>query len=798
MRAAATLVVLLSALAAQRPAITSVRSAAGAVVLEQAVRDAGADALVLLVASHPDDRYLLPAIWLRRAFGLRVAVLLATRGGGGQNSLGAETGDALERIRTLETEDGCALVGADAWYLDRPDAGFRRSAEEAFAEWGRDTTLRDLAQLLRRIRPDAVMTTHHKEEQHGHDLALVELLPEAIQLAGASSFGSSSPPHAVAVLFTGAGSSPSANALRIDVDRLDLAMGITHRRRAWEVLRSSHLSPGSPAPIEDVFDRELVLEPQAPVSARRSSGVPFTVRSLFDVDMWPGAPERAKDLEQFLGRDLPARVASGQRIAAAVARVVEELRGLRPAAAQAADVLARLERRIAALEQVLLASTGLQFEVDLSPGTIAVGGEEMVVAVQLHRSTDEAPSWRVEGLDGCAVERQTDGQAASDVGDADRASLVIRVPVPANGRVGDDPMAARFRGERFTPPVRLRFHVRIEGVEVPVTMALPIEQRSPVELHVVPRMLLLPTVRTNLQFSVGVARNSLFPVEGDLEVRGPAGYAIGRDRIAVALRDQRSEMFGFEVAAPADRKPGVDVLRIRLGANHVELPVHKIDVRVPAGLRIGLLRSRDDTLPSVLGAGGLGLPWSELSDADLAVADLRAFETIAVDIRALRDRPAARNAFRRLLEFAQDRGRRLVVFYQKDVEFHPEGESFVGAPYPPFHIGKARVTRADAPVAVLLPDHALLRHPNAIRPADWDGWEQERALYLPRVWAPQYQELLELADPQQPAERGALLYARTGQGEYVYCALALWRQLKKLHPGAVRLLVNLLTPSARN
>ena len=51
---------------------------------------------------------------------------------------------------------------------------------------------------------------------------------------------------------------------------------------------------------------------------------------------------------------------------------------------------------------------------------------------------------------------------------------------------------------------------------------------------------------------------------------------------------------------------------------------------------------------------------------------------------------------------------------------------------------------------------------------------------------------------EQPG--GALLYARTGegdQGEYVYCALSLWRQLKKLHPGAVRLMANLLTPAAR-
>ena len=92
-------------------------------------------------------------------------------------------------------------------------------------------------------------------------------------------------------------------------------------------------------------------------------------------------------------------------------------------------------------------------------------------------------------------------------------------------------------------------------------------------------------------------------------------------------------------------------------------------------------------------------------------------------------------------------------------------------------------------------DSILMQSPNVIRPSDWDGWVQERALYLPSVYSDDYQEVLELGDPDQRRERGALLYARTGDGEYVYCALALWRQLKKLHPGAVRMLVNLLTPS---
>jgi hypothetical protein len=101
-------------------------------------------------------------------------------------------------------------------------------------------------------------------------------------------------------------------------------------------------------------------------------------------------------------------------------------------------------------------------------------------------------------------------------------------------------------------------------------------------------------------------------------------------------------------------------------------------------------------------------------------------------------------------------------------------------------------------VRVLMPAHVLMNHPNVIEPSDWDGWEQERALYLPSAWAAPYEELLAMHDPQQPEERGALLYARTGEGEYVYCALSLWRQLKKLHPGAVRLMANLLTPASRS
>ncbi|MBX3462639.1 MAG: PIG-L family deacetylase [Planctomycetes bacterium] len=800
MRALLAALVVVGPLSTQRWQDICGRSEAGAVALQQAVRDLAADATVLVVASHPDDRYVLPAIWLRFQHGVRIAVLLATRGGGGQNPGGPETGDALERIRTLETEVGCAHFGGQIWYLDRPDAGYRRSAAETFAEWGREGTLRDLVRMIRTIRPDCVITTHHAEESHGHDLALVELLPEAVAHAAQASFLPDVPPHQVGALLLGAGSTDSPSTVRVDADSLEPVRGRSLRRLAYEVLLHAHVSPGPPAPIDVLFEPELRLE--AHMAARPSRHAPqgLGLRSVFDADLWPGEAERAPVLERLLAAELPRRVARSEAPLQLAAEILAELRalaaGLHATDPNARDARERLDRRVAALERLALVLAGVQVELDVPPGVAAVAGEEFVAVVRVHAPPDQRVGLRVEGLDAVAAELDPVGEGDPDHGifrNGSRAQLVLRLPL--RDRTEADPMARRFRGDRFEPPVRVRFHVQLDQLAVPLELTVPVEERAPVELSVVPRMLLLPTARRDLQFSVGVTRYSRFPIDGEIELRAPAGYGIESERRPVALREVAGDMFGFHVTAARERKPGVDVLRIRLGGNRIALPVHNVDVQVPPELRVGLLRSLDDTLPAILGAGGLGLAWSDLSDADIAVADLRAFDTIVVDVRALRDRPAARRGFRRLLDFATGAGRRLVLFYQKDTEFHPPGEGFLGAPFQPFQVGRARVTRSDAPVRVLRPEHTLLTHPNRIVPGDWDGWEQERALYLPSRHAGAYEELLELHDPGQPPERGALLYARTGDGEYVYCALALWRQLKKLHPGAVRLLANLLTPA---
>lgn len=794
-RLAAVTLVFAAAATSQTYLETCGKTPAGSVEVAQAALDAGSDQLVLLVASHPDDRYVLPATWLRFWHGMRVAVLLATRGGGGQNSAGPETGDALERIRTLETEAGCSHFGGEVWYLDRVDGGYRRSAEETYAEWGRQETLHSLVRMLRRIRPDAVATTHHAGESHGHDLALVALLPEAVRLAAEAQHQDGEAPHVVRSLWLGAPDHQVGQALSVEVDQLDPRRGTTLRRLAYNVLKQAHRSPGEPTPIDAIFAPQMQLVPlhlQGEATKLEPLG---RLPSIFDPQLWPGTDDERAGLETFL-KELPQSLHSKQLMTGQVYSVLQRFRSLaagRPQRPHAFDdVRVRLERRIEALERLLLSWMEVQIDVSVPPGTVAVAGEDFSIIAQLHHRHGTHIDVRAEGLHGLSVRSMNLLEASTSSSQSRTYHATLRMP--AGGRDRDGQPRNRFRGDRFIPPARLRFELEVEGMQLPAIVTVPVEERPHVEIAVVPRMLLLPTGRNSAEFSVSVIRNTQTALVGELQVRAAAGYIIQDDRRTIRLTDNRADLFGFALQSTSVLRPGVDVLRVNFDKYRVTLPLHKVEVQIPPHLRIGMIRSNDDVLAAILGVGGFGLRWSELSDTEIAAGDLSVYDTIVVDVRALRDRMQARRGFRRLLDFAKGKGRRLLLFYQKDTEFHAPGEAFSGAPFQPFQIGKGRVTRPDAPVQVLAPKHLLMNRPNKIQSSDWDGWDQERALYLPSEYSAEFTEILSIADPGQVPARSALLHAQCGEGEYVYCSLALWRQLKKLHPGAVRLLANLLTP----
>jgi hypothetical protein len=130
--------------------------------------------------------------------------------------------------------------------------------------------------------------------------------------------------------------------------------------------------------------------------------------------------------------------------------------------------------------------------------------------------------------------------------------------------------------------------------------------------------------------------------------------------------------------------------------------------------------------------------------------------------------------------------------YHKPNEWNERTGQPLLAPFP-LTIGNDRITEESSPVKMLQPEHRLWHHPHAIVPADFDGWVQERGLNFPSKWDPAWTPLLELQDSgDEKPHQGALLYTQYGRGDFVYCSLVLYRQLRIGHAGAARMLVNLL------
>jgi len=102
------------------------------------------------------------------------------------------------------------------------------------------------------------------------------------------------------------------------------------------------------------------------------------------------------------------------------------------------------------------------------------------------------------------------------------------------------------------------------------------------------------------------------------------------------------------------------------------------------------------------------------------------------------------------------------------------------------------VTEETAPITIVDPASWALRVPNVITAADFDGWVQERSTYMPSTFDAHYTSILELHDPNEPENRGALLTTQYGKGRYTYVTLALFRQLPAAVPGGARIFANLL------
>jgi LmbE family N-acetylglucosaminyl deacetylase len=216
-----------------------------------------------------------------------------------------------------------------------------------------------------------------------------------------------------------------------------------------------------------------------------------------------------------------------------------------------------------------------------------------------------------------------------------------------------------------------------------------------------------------------------------------------------------------------------------------------VDVQIASNLRVAYIPGVGDNVAPMLEQ--LGIPLTIVEPAKLAATDLSAFTTVVVGPRAYESSPALVAANPKLLEFAR-RGHTLVVQYG---QFEMANPGMM--PYPITIVRPGdRVTEEDAVVRVTDPASPILNSPNHIGPDDWNGWVQERTLYMPRTHDEHYRTMLSMNDSGEAPNDGAILVAPLGKGTYVYTTLALFRQLPAGVAGGARIIANLLSADQRS
>ncbi|HQT90567.1 MAG TPA: hypothetical protein PL001_00885, partial [Candidatus Kryptobacter bacterium] len=229
--------------------------------------------------------------------------------------------------------------------------------------------------------------------------------------------------------------------------------------------------------------------------------------------------------------------------------------------------------------------------------------------------------------------------------------------------------------------------------------------------------------------------------------------------------------------------------QLRLGHPSDVAYLRRVTARFDTNDNIGLISTYDNTLAQTFAE--FGVRYRSIDSSMLASGNLNQFTTIVLDIRGYLYRHDLVKYNDRILDYIKAGGN-VVCFYNRPTEW--DGHTY--APYP-IYVTRERVTEETQPVTVLMPENPLFHSPNEIVPADWDGWVQERNIYLPSgdttQTSPKYERLLAMSDEDETEPSTSLLWAKYGNGTYIYTSLALYRQVKDLNNGGVKLLFNLIS-----
>ena len=783
---------------------------------------------VLYIAAHPDDENTRLISYLSNEAHARTAYLSITRGDGGQNLIGPELGPLLGIIRTQELLAARRIDGGHQFFTRANDFGYSKHPDETLEIWNKEEVLNDVVYIIRKFRPDVIINRFDHStpgETHGHHTSSAILSLEAFELAGQSKAF----PNQLDLVETWEPKKLFQNT----------SPWFFESQEAFNAVKSrfQDLETGVYFPLLGLSNTEIAALSR---SQHQSQGFGSTGSRGESQDYLKliAGEESNKAEDIFAGIDTSwGRLKGGEKIGEILSEVEQNFNFKDPSASipqllEAYKLLQKLENdhwrtiKTEELKEIIAACAGLFLEA-VSDQAMATRGETLKIRLEgINRSDLKMELASVQLL---PTNKSIAPQNLLHNNQVWNAEMQLTIPEETSyttpywlrqpGSLGmytvENPA---FIGLPETPDTfKAVFDIRINGTSLTFEKPIVYKTNDPVKGEVYRPFEIVPEISTKIEDNVIIFADSeakTIPViinsrkdslQGNLKLEVPQGWTSSPDSFQFSMNKGEEKTFFFKLTPPKDQNEGfiTPVAEINgerfskelLSIEYDHIPVQtvllasatkvvKLDIK-KRGELIGYIQGAGDAVPQSLEQ--IGYRVLNIDPENISGSYLEKFDAVVVGIRAYNTVDELKNKQEELLTYVKDGGN-LILQYNTSQRFQLPNL----APYL-INLSRGRVTDENAPVHFLAPEHPVLNEPNKINQKDFEGWVQERGLYFPEAWGPEFTPILSMNDPGEEPLHGSLLVAPYGKGNYIYTGLSFFRELPAGVPGAFKLFANLVS-----
>ena len=791
---------------------------------------------VLYIAAHPDDENTRLIAYLANEKCLRTGYLSLTRGDGGQNLIGYEQGIELGMIRTQELLAARRIDGGEQFFTRAYDFGFSKNPEETFTKWSHDSILSDMVWVIRNFRPDIIITRFATDGSggHGHHTASAILAEQAFdaaadptrfpeQLQYVSVWKTRRMFWNVSTRFA----NPNADMspfIKVDVGGYNPLLGKSYGEIAAES-RSMHKSQG--------------------FGSAKQRG-----ESLAFFKPLKGDTTGIKDI--FEGIDFTwKRIKGGEKIGKQIAKIFKNYKVENPEKSISKLLILKKQLKCSfinyelknnnvpsldgicfvffhrqILNKLILNCIG-HYSESLADKPNYSNNEKGFKTNFLYKDTSyyirESITplyWLTNPLKNnmFVLRRQFDllennltepytshnfkGYFLNQLEIEDDNQLQYKWVDPEKGEL--------YRPLVITPPVMLNLTQKsfvftdLKPKEIQVIVKAGKDNvKGVLSLKSDSKLNEYKIISEDKNYpKVALAALTTFnysPISYNFELakKGDEKIFTFQFRAPVTSNVTLSEVEGSTTINFTAEVDGISYTKGIKEIKYDHIPVQtwfpeadaklvKVDVKKTFNT-VGYIQGAGDAVPASLEQ--MGYKVVMITDEQLQNGNLNEFPAIVLGVRAFNTNEKLQQYKQRVFDYVKEGGN-LVVQYNTNSFFGPLKDQISPVP---FKLSRDRVTIEEVPVTFLLPEHPVLNFPNKITNADFDGWIQERGIYFGTDMDSSFQCPLSMNDPGEKPNKGSLIIAKYGKGNYVYTGLAFFRELPAGVPGSYRLFANILS-----